>query len=192
MEYIVKKILDKLEDIGAINKNKLELHEYVLLMKLEKYVVLLSVAILSIATDSIFETIIFMACFSAIRKRAGGYHASTFIKCYLLSIFIYLSFILKFLYIMMNNFVTTVIEYLVVTAAFMYIGAVNNPNIDWNDCELDESSKKLRQILMGILVLVVFASLFNRFKKYVCCAIFGVALSFILLLLGKISLNDKN
>ena len=74
----------------------------------------------------------------------------------------------------------------------MYIGAVNNPNIDWNDCELDESSKKLRQILMGILVLVVFASLFNRFKKYVCCAIFGVALSFILLLLGKISLNDKN
>jgi len=56
----------------------------VLMMSLAKFV---GIAILSLLTGYFFESLIFVIGFSTIRSYAGGYHASSVSRCFLLTVF---------------------------------------------------------------------------------------------------------
>ena len=67
------------------DKETLELYEYAIYIVLSAILHIVTIIILGVCFDMLFESIVFYGSFILIRKFAGGYHAKTPIRCYLFS-----------------------------------------------------------------------------------------------------------
>lgn len=78
---ISERLSSKLITDGTISEDDKELYDYGLFMLLSYIVYLCLTCILGLIFQCFFESIVFYIVFQAIRKFAGGYHASTELKC---------------------------------------------------------------------------------------------------------------
>lgn len=79
------RIANKLVSNKTISKNDYELYIYGLFMLISQLMYLIITIIFGLIFSCIFESIIFYISFQCIRKFAGGYHASTELKCEILT-----------------------------------------------------------------------------------------------------------
>lgn len=73
-----------------LKRNNIVLEEYEIYLfgvqqMISNILNVLSALLIGLITGEILPCVIFLICFTAIRQYAGGYHASTRIRCYLLS-----------------------------------------------------------------------------------------------------------
>ena len=79
--YFYKKGYIKNEDINAL-RFSFELY-------ITQIITFLTMFIIGLCLNRCIETIIYMVFFSILRKKINGYHAQTFLRCYILSIVSY-------------------------------------------------------------------------------------------------------
>src|SRR5574344_1983854 len=92
MDRLTKMIVDKLLLEKLINNSEAEQYQYVLLNKLERYISITCIILISLFYSRILGTTIFLFVLFSLRKYTGGYHAETFIQCLITSIAIYVFF----------------------------------------------------------------------------------------------------
>lgn len=83
---ISKKIVDRLLDKGAIHQDDYEIYLFGMEQLLTTILDVLSAIVIGILFGRVLQTIIFVISFMVIRSYAGGYHAATPLRCYVLTI----------------------------------------------------------------------------------------------------------
>jgi accessory gene regulator B len=185
-EALSNRILEKLLKENRISKEYLEVYGYAL----EKLLAGLGNAILLLLTGLVFhigiETMVFMAFYMPIRRYAGGIHASTRLRCTIISLFSVVAFIKvsSFLIIHISywNYLSVGILILVNIIVFRYAP------VDTANKRLSKENKikygKLSRIITIVesLLLVIGILFLPVLKLYCMTAVLAILLAGITLL----------
>lgn len=89
MKCISATIANALWNQGIIQKDDIEACQYGLAIFLSSVIEIASILIISVFVGNFSETVLFFTAFIPLRIYAGGYHADTRIRCYLISLAVY-------------------------------------------------------------------------------------------------------
>lgn len=189
VEKLSCEIADVLVDRKYVINEKKAIYEFHILMLIEKTITVVSILIISLITDAFLQTIVIGVSFLSLRKRTGGFHANTFSRCYLLSLITYVISI-KVLYPILKQLpvpAILIIVFCVGVIAF-FIGTVNHPNLDLEECELNISKKKARKIIVLELSIAMICTIFVTTRMYgisICMALMSCTMGMLLAKLIK-------
>lgn len=167
----------------AINsKENYELYEYTIYITLSSIFHFITVAILGVCFGLFVESIIFYSSFIVVRKFAGGYHAKTPTRCFLVSLMINIAvlFAIKLLsgYSGWITDIICIVSFLII----LLFSPVEHKNKPLNEREI-KIYKRIAVtaafILMTLFFLLKYFGLFNLANP-ICFGIFGS--SFVVLL----------
>lgn len=89
MKYMSKYVAELLESEGVIKQNDVDVCRYGLEVFLSSFVEILTILVVSALLNNFIETVLFFAGFVPLRVYAGGYHANTKLRCYMVSVLVY-------------------------------------------------------------------------------------------------------
>lgn len=162
-------------------------------MMISQMLLFVLTGIFGIILNCIVEATIFYIAFQLIRKYAGGYHATTEIRCEILSA---ISIFICVLVIKISN---TYIFYdilLICTSASVVAILIFSP-LDTPEKPLDSKEKKYFRkktwIILLIILTIISLSFFFKMKTFIYPCCISLILEGVLLVLGKIKeIRKKN
>lgn len=92
MDRIASEITDNILELGVIDQQDITIYRYGMEVLLLSLLEIGSILCLAIMVGNFFETLVYFISFIPLRLFAGGYHASTRLRCYLLSLCAYVVF----------------------------------------------------------------------------------------------------
>lgn len=184
-EYISNKLTECLFRYGLIATKEMEDYRYFTQIFLEKLIGFTFILLIAVSSHMLLQTIFFLLFFSNIRKYSGGFHAKNFWECMSLSLIVYLAYT-KFLfpYLIHIPWLNTCL----LAGAFIIIltiGAVNHPNMHWNNDEYTMCKNTTRMACVIEVGIIIAFTLVGVSYDYVLFMSFGVILSAIMLLIAK-------
>ena len=164
LSLISKRFTDFFLKKQIIDEEKYEISEYGFMITLSSLFCILSILIISVICGMIVEGITFLIVFMAIRTSCGGYHCSTYLKCWLFtnSIFLVYLAIIYFTKDLNVDIVSMVLLALcsLIIVAFAPLINENNPK---GEKEIAEKKIKARIILS--CYIVIFGVFFVFFRE---------------------------
>ena len=164
LSLISKRFTDFFLKKQIIDEEKYEIIEYGFMITLSSLFCILSILIISVICGMIVEGITFLIVFMAIRTSCGGYHCSTYLKCWLFtnSIFLVYLAIIYFTKDLNVDIVSMILLALcsLIIVAFAPLINENNPK---GEKEIAEKKKKERIILS--CYIVIFGVFFVFFRE---------------------------
>lgn len=186
VEYIVDILTKSLLANGLIKENEKNIYFYSIQVLIEKIIGFSAIFLIAFLQRCLLETVLFILCFSKLRKCTGGFHASKFSGCFAGTIGIYIVY-LKFIFpLLLKNIEVNMIMLIASGMVIFILGAVNHPNMDWNKKEYEENKILARMTVLLELMVIVALTYLRAEEKYILFMSFGVILCAILLTLGKI------
>lgn len=186
MKYMAELLVEWMVQHKIIEECKKELYTYGFWQGSLFLFDLLTVGVVGLITDMLWQSFIFMICYGTLRTVAGGYHARSKSGCYFLSV--------MFLFVVLNVLrqkiwgITLCVVILVFSGIVIYLLA---PVEDENK-PLDELEKKVYKgrsrrvyFIMTIIVCVILVG--GNIEIASCITISTMAVS-IMLILGKLKL----
>ena len=157
------------------------MYEYSLELLLSTLFNLSVVILIAIFTRRILGATLFVLGFVPLRSFAGGYHASTHFRCFLILLFTYSLFILT-TYFIPNNFIVPLTFILTSSSVLLvfFLSPVEDSNKPFSDEEARRFKRKSRLgILVYSLAILIFSLLFTNkiFGLSLVCGVFSVSLS---------------
>ncbi|MCD7837233.1 MAG: accessory gene regulator B family protein [Lachnospiraceae bacterium] len=185
VEKLVNNLVGRMVREKLIDDKMREEYIYVLQIYLEKIVTIGSILLISIFLGCLFQTILFLLFFTGLRQRTGGYHANTFLLCYLESVGTYI--IIFFINpILAENGLVVYVGVIIASAIICLIGTVNHPCMHMSKEELLESKKIAKQVLAIELFVICLAGLLNVEMIIISYMATAVMLCAVLLIISKI------
>jgi accessory gene regulator B len=143
-------LTNRLIETGIINTDELEIYRFGLETLMMKLCHLASYLLLGIFFDKLLELLLFIAAFIPLREYAGGYHAKTPLRCYLVSCLTVISllFLLHATPSQVMNY-SIILAFLASTILFFVVPveSANKP--------LDESEKTYYRSKAGFLIIFI-------------------------------------
>ncbi len=186
-----KRLTDKLLSNGTITEDERELYIYGFFMLLSHIMYLILVCIVGLILGCVFESIIFYIAFQFIRRYAGGYHASTEVKCQIFSTLSLTGCIVVIKLSKMYDFQTAALAFSIVAAVCIFLLSP----LDTAEKTLSEKEfKYFRKISWLILFIITAAIIISyvlkiKFLMMPCCM--SLILESILLFSGKIKRQSQ-
>lgn len=144
--------------MNVIKEEERQIYDYSFQLLLSTILNSSVLIILSVIAGRIFETALFMITFITLRQLAGGYHARTHFRCFLIMLLVY-SIFLIILFSLPAHYYTYVVVASVVISMFtvFLIAPVADANKPLTSKERNKLSQKSRLILsMYILAGVIY------------------------------------
>ena len=185
-EYFTKKLLIN----GAISKEEQELYIYGFFMLLSQLLYLIFAFVFGVILDCVIESIIFYITFQFIRRYAGGYHASTEVRCEIFSTLSILACIVVIKLSKTYDFHTALL--IISSASAVCLCPLDTPEKPLTDKEFKYFRKVSWLILLVIVAAIVLSYVFKfQIVTVPCCL--SLILESILLVAGKIKrVSQKN
>jgi len=180
---------DKLIKMQIINKEDRDLYCYGFKQGFLLFLNVISVIIIGMFFNMIWQSVIFMIAYSCLRIYAGGYHANTEFSCYIFSLIMIIVVLWLINLIPWNSFIClsiTVISNLII----LLLAPVEDANKPLDHKEI-EIFKKRTYIILVILSLFVLFFWFVGVKQVSICIMMGICVVSIMLILGKIKNETK-
>lgn len=92
MDNVIGKIVNQLEQMQMIQSKDTEICKYGLGIFISSMVEIISILLISVFVGNFFETLLLFVIFVPLRIYAGGYHANTKLRCYFVSLGMYIIF----------------------------------------------------------------------------------------------------
>lgn len=185
VDKIAVAIVSQMGKEELIEEDRKEHYVYALIIMTEKIITIGSILVISLFLKQFIPTLFFLGFFLCLRKRTGGYHASSFCRCYGYTILTYvlITFIspvaMEYSYITYGLVILSVILILV-------LGTINHPNINLDDHELKESKKAARLFVILETMILLSAVLLGINKIYISYMSISIILCAALLCVAKI------
>lgn len=169
-------VTNRLVAKGIINADYKEIYRYGLESLFSAALELISIFFLAFLFGNFFETLLFFLTFIPLRLYAGGYHARTHFKCYLLSIMMYM-FFSTIIYFTPSNLITCfslIFSLLSLIIVFLFSPVVHSNR--HADKEHKKNCRKISLIIVALGTLFIFWGSCT-FPKSI--AIFAMSLGFL-------------
>lgn len=176
----------RLMKFGLINESDRDDYNYSIQVIIEKILGYSVIFIMAICFNLFLETVLFVLFFSNIRKRTGGFHANSFLGCFIATPTSYLVYVfLVYPFLLKNIHVNIVILFISLIIVLIF-GAVNHPNMHWNIQEYEMSKKSARAAVLIEVSCIIALIFLGMSYSYILFMSYGVILSAFLLLLAKL------
>lgn len=155
VERIADRLMLEMVEEHLIDESQKDYYIYEFVMLTEHIITIGTLLLLSVVFHCTIQTILFLIFFFALRKRTGGYHAKTFLQCYIETVGVYL--LIVGCSLILSKYV--LVWYLLTFASIGVIetiGTVNHPNMHLEKEEYIEAKKSARIIaaIEGFVILV--------------------------------------
>lgn len=189
IEKKISNLVNSLERADLIEKSQREEYEYALLTLTESIIATVTLLIIGFLFRQPAGTVIFLIFFFSLRKRTGGYHADSFLMCYLetAATFVCVLFVAKFF---SGNQLLMYILLVLAAGTIAVVGTVNHPNMDMDQGELRESKKRARLVLSFELAVIIVVSVSGQGSLYLGYMSTAIVLCSLLLILAKITKQE--
>lgn len=186
LERIVRKLVDLLLKNGLISKEEREEFFYVLLGDAESLLIMISILLIGIIAGQVMPTVSFLICFFALRRRTGGYHLSSFYRCYIGTVCLYV------LITVISDYVSGYEEILIGFAVIagiviLCIGSINHPNMDLEQDELHNLKTMARVIVALELLAILFLEWLGNAEMIIVYSSMAIILCATLLIVAKLA-----
>lgn len=179
--YIVNQIIKE----QLINEEQKEYYNYAFIVIVEKIITIGTICVIGFLMDILIQTLFFLFFFLALRKRAGGYHANSFMECYFGTTLLY--GIVSGISFIGVNYSEIIYFFLVISICIIeIIGTVNHPNMHMNAVELTNSKKATRIIAVLEGSIIFFLAYIGVDKVTINYMAMAVILCATLLCIAKI------
>lgn len=195
IETLAKKITSKFIDNNIIKFEEREIYNYCFETTIVMGISYLVLIALSILFKESLTSLIFLLSFWMFRKTCGGYHASNYSLCSLMSLFSYLFLILvvKKITILFNASYFLLIIGLLIIIALSPIQDDNKPFTDKQYKRFKIISKVLAAIFIFVFTMLELSGKHNLLiNKYYFSFCYGIDLVALALLISKIERSIKN
>lgn len=179
-------LANKLLISSSLSKEERELYEYGLFILMSKLIFFVLACFFGLLFGCLIESAIFYLLFMTIRQFAGGYHASTELKCEIMStaLFFICSAIINLLEI--YGFENAIAIATIVAALCIFlISPVDTPEKPLSDNEYNYY-RKISWIILLIIISIVFVSYLLRLRMFFVPTCLSLILESFLLIVGKI------
>lgn len=193
-DLVAKKLTAFFIQRQVIKDDDREMYEYCFQILLMNIVNFGTIFILGILFGCIVESLLFVIGFSVIRKQAGGYHAGTPLRCYLLSIINYLIFVV--LMILMQPGWIKLMNIIIIAMAFIIIwhfAPVADKNKPFCIGEYERYKRNSRLIIFLFFLLNFFAYLISivNMRVYMLPINLGILFAAVSLVSARIVNKDN-
>ena len=173
-----------LENKGTIQSENRELYRYGFEQGFIMLLNLVTTLVIGLLFGKVLQLCLFMAAYIPLRSYAGGYHAKTPFRCYLLSIIILTAVTLCMKYLVLDN----IVYYLMIVisgAVILLLSPVEDKNKPLDEKEIQVYKKRTVAILIFEMILFIVMNFLNlqMFSVSICYAMVMLG---ILLILGLI------
>lgn len=139
--------------------------------------------IIGVALNMLFEIVIYLICFLPLRIYAGGYHAKTQLRCYIMSSFTTVIILLGIQFFLQQESILEFMGFFVsfgIIWRFAPVADANKPLLEKEQVSYQKKVRKVLLLLTGISVLTYFMN----FKIVATVIEVSVCFLSIILLLG--------
>lgn len=164
MKLMADMAASKLQAKGIIRKEEVAIYHYGVDALFTSLLELMSILLLASIVGNLVETILFFLAFIPLRIYAGGYHASTRSRCYLLSLAVYGLFSLALTFVPVACYLPLILGASVLTAVTVLRYA---PIVHENRKVSLENRERCRKVSIGlcaieIIILVTLQCIFKE------------------------------
>lgn len=171
IENIAKRMVEQLLAERLISEEKKDVYQYGMIMLIERLVTISSLIFLAFWKNVLIPGVIFMVFFFALRKRTGGFHASTFIGCYTLSLLSFYMLTIVDDYCLTHLIVLQLITFVAATIILIN-GTINHPNMHMSKGELDESKRKARYVVVAEVICWIAFENWSSISRSSCIRLY--------------------
>ena len=180
MKSLSKTTTDILVSQSAISKEDAEICSQGLEIFLASAIELIAIFIISAFAGNFLPTLLFFSFFIPLRIYAGGYHADTKLKCFLVSLLVYFVFSVILAYLPQNLYVHTIVAEIAFTLTMVVVKA---PVVHYNKSINTKEKSVYRKISLTIafveaIIIAAFMLLDNKaYALAMCLGQLGESLS---------------
>lgn len=180
---ISNNIAEQLIENGTIDSENREIYSYGVEQALVMLMNIITTLVIGFCFGMIWQSIIFMIIYLPLRSFAGGYHASTVLRCYIFGIILTITYLCINKYIPDTDFVISIITVIAGIILFM-LAPVETSNKPLDRTELSMYKKRTRIILLSDICIITILLAFDLNSIALCIGIALLVLSF-MVILGK-------
>jgi accessory gene regulator B len=175
--------------MGVIKEEDRAIYDYSFQLLLSDALNITALVLLSFIIGKVFETMLYMISFIYLRSIAGGYHASSHLKCFLTMLFAYTAFLMTlFLLPLRYHLLVTIVSFILSIVIVFILAPVGHVNKPLNTKERLSLAKKSRlTIILSAIITISLQSLFIETWPglSVGLSMFSVSVSMIAAYLGS-------
>lgn len=183
-------LVNKLINNGIIRKENKQIYQYGINQMFNNLLSFISFSVIAVLLKAIPESLVFIIAYIPLRVYAGGYHARTPLRCWILSNLLLVFVILIVCYVSVPKIWYDISASVSVFLILFFI-PVESCNKPLDEEERNIFRKRGRAILFFEIVIFFFLHLFVWSKFAEIIAMVWVSLS-ILLLIGKRKLKQRS
>ncbi|MFI3212903.1 MAG: accessory gene regulator B family protein [Eubacteriales bacterium] len=171
---------------NLLEKQYYDWYVYTIQTKMICLIGIASMLVLGSAFWGVLETILFLQSFILLRKCSGGYHASTWWKCWLTSMVLIVtnSFLSNIIYL--YSYISMILLICFSISIIFIFAPINHPNMKMNSKELYRNKIKARKNVILGNVFVLFLSFIFPNHDYAVCYVLGLVNATLFVLIAKI------
>lgn len=186
MEALTSKFVNRLINNNIIKKEDAEIYSYGFKEMIFIILNLITTLFIGALFNKVFEIILFMIMYIAIRVYSGGYHARTKLKCYMFSILMLTSvcYILK-INLLQSNFLVVILA-IISSILILFLAPVEDENKPLDEIEIKIYTKRTIRNLIIVFSVLSITLIFNKINLSACICI-SILCNGLVLLVGKIN-----
>lgn len=191
MNKVASKITEHLLLMDVIDQKDAAIYCYGLEVLLLSLLETISILCLALLVGNFFETLFYFAAFIPLRLFAGGYHASTRLRCYLLSLFVYgiFTWLLTVFPSEHRLLFSAVVAGFSAVMVFLFEPVIH-VNRYWEEQEQMHYWKKSRQIVL-IEMLIIFVCNIFQMRTAAFIMALGLLSETLTFLAAKLLIHEK-
>ncbi len=186
MHYLTEILVKYLVENEIVKSERKEEYIYGIEMIFGKVVNYFTIGVISIINRNVMPTLVFAIAFFAMRERTGGYHANTFLRCYVGTTALYLAISLGVTTIISGKIWIYILILIFSWIIIIEFAPVNHPNVSLSAEEVSKWRKSSILMLLIITVVVSVCMVLDIAEKCVLYAILGIGADAILLYIAKL------
>ncbi len=174
MKKIAASLMSYIYKLGFIEEGELDTYIYGMDIFLSSLLEVVSIIVISLAFDNFVETVLFFLAFIPLRIFAGGYHADTRLRCYLISLVVYLVF--TFILSLLNQSTYTIVAVIGIIVSIFSIllfAPVIHQNKKVNNYEI-KNYRKFSIIICSVqCIIYLMFTLLSKINIFLISAVLG-------------------
>lgn len=153
---LAKSMTDFISDDDVFDRAEYDIYKYGFTLMIEILLVTIVSVFLACLMGKLQQCIVFYLAFIPLRRYGGGYHLSSFRKCFLLSVSVYELILLAATYLKLNSYLL-IVNYIIIFLLFI-IGPSFNETINFDNSRKKKYKLKYRLILLiiGIIFIIMY------------------------------------
>ena len=171
---------------NSISEGERDVYDYCFEIFLSTIANLAAIIIIAIATGTYLETLSFIMSFMVLRACAGGYHADTHFRCFLILMFVYGMFLILLAFVSVSALVIiSLLSIIISNILAIFIAPVEHFNNQMSKIKRGKLRIKSLCLVVGISI-VTFVLLYFKFSILGFSLVYGITAVLVSCLLGMI------